>query len=51
MGLSILFIYGLLLTFAHGTCLRASLVCIAVCAVADDSPKSDATGPAAEGSV
>ena len=25
------------------------MVCIAVCAVADDSPKSDVTGPVAEG--
>ena len=32
--------------FAHGTCLGASLVCIAV---ADDSPISNETGPAAEG--
>ena len=34
---------------ARGTCLRASLVCIAVCDVADDSPISDETGLAAEG--
>ena len=30
-------------------CLGASLVCIAVCAVTDDSPKWDETGPVAEG--
>ena len=36
------------MTFALGTCLGAS-VCIAVCAVADDSPISDETGPVAEG--
>ena len=36
-------------TFACGTCLGAMLVCIAVCAVADDSPKSDETGLATEG--
>ena len=35
--------------FAHGTCLGASLVCIAVCAFADDSPISDETGPVAKG--
>ena len=35
--------------FARGTCLGVSLVCIAVCAVADDSPISDETGPVAEG--
>ena len=34
---------------ARGTCLGVSLVCIAVCAVADDSPISNETGPAAEG--
>ena len=28
--------------------MRASLVCIAVCAIADDSPISDETGPVAE---
>ena len=39
----------LLLTFARGRCLGASLVCIAVCALADDSPISDKTDPAAEG--
>ena len=32
---------------ARGTCLGASLVCIAVCDVADDSPISDETGLAA----
>ena len=48
MGLTFLFIYQLLLTFARGTCLGASLVCIAVCAVAEDSPISDETGPAVE---
>ena len=37
------------MTFAHGKCLGASLVCISVCAVTDDSPISDETGPAAEG--
>ena len=36
-------------TFACGTCLGASLVWIAVCAVADDSPIRDGTGQAAEG--
>ena len=40
----------MLLTFARGTCLGASLVCIAVDAIADDSP-SDETGPVAEGCV
>ena len=35
--------------FTRGTCLGALLVCISVCAVADDSPTSDETGPAAEG--
>ena len=34
--------------FTHGTCLGAMLVCISVGAVADDSPTSDETGPAAE---
>ena len=37
------------MTYAHGTCLGASLVCISVCAVADDSPVNDEIGPAAEG--
>ena len=32
-----------------GTCLGASLVCIAVCAIAADSPISDETSPVAEG--
>ena len=49
MGGSLLFTYRLLLTFAHGTCLGASLVCIAVCAVAEDSPISNETGSAADG--
>ena len=49
VGLSLLFIYRLLLTFARGTCLGASLVCIAVCTAADDSPISDEIGPVAEG--
>ena len=40
---------SLLLTFACGTSLGTSLLCIAVCAVADDLPMSDETGPAAEG--
>ena len=35
-------------TFACGTCLGASLVWIAVCAVADDSPISEETGLSAE---
>ena len=37
--------------FARGTFLGlgASLVCIAVYAIADDSPISDETGPVAEG--
>ena len=35
--------------FAHGTCLGASLVCIAVDAITDDSPISDETGLEAEG--
>ena len=48
VGLYYLYI-DFFLTFAHGTCLGASLVCIAVCAVADDSPISDETGPTAEG--
>ena len=46
VGGSLLFKYWLLLTFARGTCLGASLECIAV---ADDSPISDETGPVAEG--
>ena len=50
VGLS-LFIYLLLLMFACDTCLRASLVYIAVGAIADDSPISDETSPVAEGSV
>ena len=45
-----LFIYLLTaLTFARGTCLRALLVCIAVYAIADDSPISDETSPVTEG--
>ena len=35
--------------FARGTCLGVSLVCIAVSAIADDSPICDETGPVAEG--
>ena len=35
--------------FAHGTCLGASLVCIAVDAITDDSPISDETGLVTEG--
>ena len=42
-------VFILLLMFARGTCLGASLVCIVVCTVADDSPTSDETGPVAEG--
>ena len=34
---------------ACSTCLGASLVCIAIYAIADDSPISDETGPVAEG--
>ena len=49
VGLSLIFVHGLFLTFARGTCLEASLVCIAVCPVTDDSPISDETSPAAEG--
>ena len=45
-----LFISCLFLTFARGTCLGASLVCIAVYAIAEDSSISDETGPVAEGS-
>ena len=37
------------LTFARGTCLAASLVCIAISAISDDSPISDETIPVAEG--
>ena len=37
------------MTFARGAYLRATLVCIAVYAIADDSPISDETGPVAEG--
>ena len=35
--------------FSHGTNLWASLICISVGAVTDDSPTSDETGPAADG--
>ena len=48
VGLS-LFVYQLLLTFAHGKCLGVSLVYIAVCAIADDLPTTNETGPVAEG--
>ena len=40
---------SLLLTFACGTSLGTSLLCIAVCAVADDLPISNGTILAAEG--
>ena len=43
------FICSLLLTFTRGTWLGASVVHVSVCVVADDSPTSDETGPAAEG--
>ena len=35
--------------FARGTCLGASLVCIPIYPIADDSQISDETGPVAEG--
>ena len=41
-------VFILLLMFARGTCLGASLVSIAVCAITDDSPISDETGLEAE---
>ena len=37
------------MTFAHGTCLGASLVCISVYTIADDLRISDETGLVAEG--
>ena len=37
------------MTFARGTCSGASLVCIAVCVVTDDSPIRDKTSLAADG--
>ena len=37
------------MTFARGTCLGASSVCIAVWTITDDLLISDETGPVAEG--